>query len=111
MVQRSPHQEELARLMPVLERAGVPYAVRQAAVWIVTDDADYGDLGVLVRRSQWSGPFGGTRQIREPEVARAMRTCEMAGVDVRQKAIWKDRSIILQGLPDGELKDWLRNKY
>ena len=56
-VQRSPQQAELARLVPVLDKAGVPYAVRQAAVWIVTDNADYGDLGVLVSRSpsQMSG--------------------------------------------------------
>jgi hypothetical protein len=51
-VQRSPQQAELARLMPILDKARVPYAVRQAAVWIVTDNANYDDLGILVSRSQ-----------------------------------------------------------
>ena len=67
-VQRSPHQAELERLIPVLDKARVPYAVRQAAVWIVTDNADYGDLGILVSRSQFQ-MFGGTRQIKEYESA------------------------------------------
>jgi len=109
-VQRSPNQEELARLMPILERAGATYAVRQAAVWIVTDDANYKDLGSLVRRSQWSSPFGGTRLICEREAAEALRICETAGVEVRRKAIWQDREVILRGLEDGDLKNWLVNK-
>ncbi|MDR2773378.1 MAG: hypothetical protein LBC19_01320, partial [Tannerella sp.] len=40
-IQRSPKQEELARLMPVLEKAAENTLVKQAAVWIVTDNADF----------------------------------------------------------------------
>lgn len=105
-VQGSPHQAELARLMPILDRAGVNYATRQAAVWIVTDDASYSDLGVLVSRPAYAA-FGGTRTINEPETARAMKICDEAGIDITCKRIWKDRSTIIQGLPDGELKTWL----
>lgn len=105
-VQRSPNQDELARLMPVLDKAGVSYGVRQAAVWIVTDNADYDDLGILVSRSQFQ-LMGGTRVIGEEEAARAMRICEEAGIDVRQKAIWRDREKIAAGLGDGEMKRWL----
>ncbi len=108
-VRRSAHQEELARLMPVLEKARASYAVRQAAVWIVTDNADYGDLGILISRPAFQ-PFGGTRQIREPETAQAMRICEEAGMDITGKAIWGDREKILAGLEEGDLKTWLEQK-
>ena len=108
-VQRSPHQKELAKLMPVLGRAGVGYATRQAAVWIVTDDASYSDLGILVSRPQFQ-PFGGTRTINEEETARAMQICDEAGIDVTRKRIWGARKQILQGLKDGKLKKWLEQR-
>lgn len=108
-VQRSPHQEELARLMPVLNKARVSFATRQAAVWIVTDNASYSNLGILVSRPAYSA-FGGTRTIREAETARAMKICEEAGIDITRKRIWNDRQSILQGLADGELKTWLNEK-
>ncbi len=105
-IQRSPHQEELARLIPVLDKAGVNFATRQAAVWIVTDNASYSDLGNLVSRPAHS-PFGGTRMIREADVTRAMKLCTEAGIDIKSKAIWRDRQRILNGLEDEELKTWL----
>ena len=108
-VQRSPHQAELARLMPVLDKARVPYEVRQAAVWIVTDNANYRDLGVLVRRTSYQ-MFGGERQIKQQETARAMKLCEEAGINITRKRIWRDRNTVLQGLPDNELKKWLKSK-
>lgn len=106
IVQRSPHQQELARLMPVLDKAGVPYDVRQAAVWIVTDNADYGDMGILVSGSGGFGP----RVIVEEDAARAIQICEEAGIDIKGKAIWRDRQLILNGLEAGELKTWLDQK-
>jgi len=95
--------------MPILDKARVPYAVRQAAVWIVTDNASYGGLGILVSRSQFQ-MFGGTRQINEYESARAMKICDEAGIDVKRKAIWRDRQRILSGLKDEKLKKWLEDK-
>ena len=47
-VERSPAQPELAKLMPVLARTRVDSYTRQAAVWIVTDNASFEDLGILV---------------------------------------------------------------
>ena len=108
-VQRSPHQKELERLIPVLEKAGTGYATRQAAVWIVTDNASYSDLGILVSRSQFQA-FGGTRTIRETETAQAMRICTDAGIDITRKRIWNDRERILKGLGDAELKKWLEER-
>ncbi|MDR2451583.1 MAG: hypothetical protein LBE85_07420 [Candidatus Accumulibacter sp.] len=108
-VRRSPHQKELVRLMPLLDKASVPYATRQAAVWIVTDNASYSDLGILVSRPQFQ-PFGGTRTIREAETARAMKICAEAGIDITRKRIWSDRRTILRGLSDADLKKWLEEK-
>ncbi|AVD71674.1 hypothetical protein [Desulfobulbus oralis] len=106
-VRRSPQQRELARLMPVLEQARVDKATRQAAIWIVTDNASYEDLGILL-----ASPFGfgGTRVINEEEAAQAMRICDAAGINIRKKAIWRDRREIMSGLKNDDLKTWMRQK-
>ena len=105
-VRRSPQQAELVRLMPVLEEAQVDSATRQAAVWIITDNATYSDLGILV-----SGHFGtGSRRINEQKAAHAMKIIDEAGINIKRKAIWRDRQQIISGLEDGELKTWLQNK-
>ncbi len=103
-IARTPPQADLARLMPALASAQAPYAVRQAAVWILSDDADYIDLGVLV---QSANGYGGSRVILAPETARAMQIIDGAGIDITRRAIWRDRSEVLRQLPDGELKSWL----
>ena len=90
--------------MPILDKANVDYATSQAAVWIVTDNATYDDLGILVASSNGSD---GSRVIHEAEAARAMQICELAGINIKRKAIWGDRKIILSGLDDGELRKWL----
>jgi hypothetical protein len=104
---RSPDQGELGRLMPALERARVEAATRQAAVWIVTDNATYLDLGILLARQKG---IGGSRAINEQESARAMKICDEAGIDITRKAIWEDRQRIFMGLGEGELKTWLSHK-
>jgi outer membrane protein assembly factor BamD (BamD/ComL family) len=109
-VQRSPNQEELARLMPVLKKANVSYATRQAAVWIVTDDASYDDLGILVARSQYDDSFSGSRMINALEAARAMQICDQAGIDITGKQIWSDTDQIVEELRKGSVKTWLKSK-
>jgi outer membrane protein assembly factor BamD (BamD/ComL family) len=107
-VQRSPHQEELERVVKALSTAGRLYqGTRQAAVWIVTDNADYQDLGILV-----SGPVAGlgSRVIHETEAAQAMKIVDDAGIDITKKAIWHDRNLILQGVEDESLKTWLEQR-
>jgi len=101
-VQRSPQQKELAALMPVLNKANANMATKQAAVWIITDNAGYGDLGILT-----SSP-GNTRVIGYEAAARAMRVCSDAGIDITKKNIWRDRQAILNSLPEGDLKKWLQ---
>ncbi|MDR2775345.1 MAG: hypothetical protein LBC19_11515 [Tannerella sp.] len=100
-IQRSPKQEELARLMPVLEKAGEGTLVKQAAVWIVTDNADFDDLGTLI-------DSGHARAIGYETTARAMKACAEAGIDITKKRIWSDKETILSKLSAGELKNWLQ---
>ena len=95
--------------MPLLNKANVSFATRQAAVWIVTDNASYADLGSLISRPS-NLLFGGSRTIRENEAARAMKICEEVGIDITRKKIWIDKQIILRGLTDDELKKWIGKK-
>lgn len=106
-IRRAPQQKELQKLMPIVSKASVSSAVRQAAVWIVTDNADYEDMGILVASF---GPvaFGGSRVIDEEAVTRAMQLCDEAGINITAKAIWRDRNTILKGLKDEPLRKWLR---
>jgi hypothetical protein len=102
-VQRSPYQRELARLIPVLDKAGVEFVVWQAAVWIVTDNADYDQLGML-----GGGFMGfGARQIQAAETVQAMYLVAKAGIDVTKKRIWRDRHKIAEELQDEPLPHWL----
>jgi hypothetical protein len=85
------------------------YDVQQAAIWIVTDDATYADLGILVRSSSIGG-FQ-VRAITEEEAGRAMRLVDQAGVDITQRAIWHDRALIIAGIEDDpELVTWLQER-
>jgi hypothetical protein len=102
-IKRAPEQVELARLASLLNESNVEYATKQAAVWIVTDDATYGDLGTLVLQ------FGG-RVIGASQTAEAMQLCDKVGIDITRKAIWKDRDQILAGLEASTVKDWLTHK-
>ncbi|HPC94549.1 MAG TPA: hypothetical protein PLU87_06385 [Sedimentisphaerales bacterium] len=114
MVRRSPPEWQLAQLMPVLAQANVSADVRQAAVWIVTDDADYEDLGILT-----TSPFGfPARAISASDTARAMKICDEAGINIRYKAIWNDRDEIISELQSTEsnypeskpLRQWLEQR-
>jgi hypothetical protein len=97
---RSPNQAELVALMPVLNKAGADMETKQAAVWIVTDNANYSELGILV-----ASP-GNARAIGVNETARAMKICADAGIDITKKRIWNDKKIIVDKLPAGTLKSF-----
>lgn len=95
---------ELQKLMAVINKQDVSFATRQASVWIVTDDPGYDGLGTL-RESFYGMP--GARTINEPEAARAMQLCAEAGIDIKMKRIWRDKTVILAGLTDETVKTWL----
>ena len=91
--------------MPALDKAGAGYPTRQAAVWMVTDDASYADLGILV----FDG-IGG-RVIGADDAAQAMMIAEQAGIDVTRKRIWQDRQQVLAKMTtDGPAMTWLEAK-
>jgi hypothetical protein len=100
-IQRSSGQEELARLMPLLEKTAAHTLVKQAAVWIVTDNADFDDLGILTDANN-------ARSIWYETATRAMKACYEAGIDITKKRIWNDSETILSKLSAGELKKWLQ---
>ena len=94
-----------ARLLPVLkalEKAGASREDSQAAVWIITDNTDFDELGAMVH--------DGTRSIDANSAARAMRAIDQNGVDITKKAIWADRNTILNGITDQTLKAWLKGR-
>jgi hypothetical protein len=98
---------ELQALIAAIEASGDEwpgYTVAQAATWIITDNADYDALGILV--GTW-GDGTQTREIGPDEAAAAMRLLQTAGIDVRGKAIWGDRGAVLEGIEDADLRDWL----
>lgn len=107
-VQKAPAAEELQRLAPLLARAGAGAAVAQAAVWIVTDDATFQQLGLLVLSSD--GGISGRRAIDEVDAATAMSLCAEAGIDVERRAIAKDEFLLVHGLasPRAEVVEWCR---
>ncbi|OAM90700.1 hypothetical protein OH491_02830 [Termitidicoccus mucosus] len=92
-----PDDAELKCLMTVLKGKDAPYATKQAAIWIVTDNAGYDDLGSL----QTSRDGRVLRTITEIEAAEAMQLCVEAGIDIKKKNIWNDRVKIFAGLPEG----------
>lgn len=78
---------EIVKFFPIANRAFASYETKQAGVWIVTDDADYRALGILV------GGFGGGngRAINAGEAADAMALLEKSGIDVTSHSIWRQR--------------------
>jgi hypothetical protein len=112
-IRRAPAQRALQKLMPVLDRAAAGVAVRQAAVWILSDDASYGDLGTLIQVTGFDPFGGGTPMINAAEAVRAMQLIDEAGIPLAEKAIWWDRDQLLEELRDRgetELATWLRDR-
>jgi len=124
-VQRSPDQEDLEKAMPVLGRAGIQYPATQAAVWIITDNADYSELGKLRTKDRFAAPTyydatgqgnlvaienPGNRVIHEKDAALAMRLLDGAGIDITRKRIWIDKKKITDNLKDESLGGWIRER-
>ncbi len=106
-VKRLPQQAELARAASALAAAGASSAVKQAAIWIISDDATYDDLGELI---EGYSEYSGTRVIDETVAARALRILASAGIDITTKRIWRDKTQILRGITDPDLKQWLSSR-
>lgn len=96
-----PASGELTKVAEALQHETTDFGTRQAAIWIVTDDANYFDLGIL---------HDGARQIIGTlQAARAMKICDDAGIDITRKAIWWHRGLIFSSAAvtaDPDLQNW-----
>lgn len=112
-VARTASSDDLERLAVVLDNVDPPFPVVQAAVWIVTDDADYTDLGILESRRSTPATIQltGTRTIRHTDAARAMQLCSQAGVDIKQRAVWGDLLFILDKCEDNGVAEWFAREF
>ena len=88
VIPRAPNPD-LIKLSTVLN-VHTPHDVAQAAIWIITDNATYEDLGILRTSSTYSIGSPGYRTIGAKETLEAIKLLDSAGINVRSKAIWKD---------------------
>jgi hypothetical protein len=109
-MQPAPPDDDLARLVAGLAAADPGLAARQAAVWIVADDATYAELRryVVNPLEYWmSGRPGDERWTFGPEEAvSAMQAIDDAGLGLRQRAIWNDRREIFWALLTADADGW-----
>jgi hypothetical protein len=89
-IQRQPSPPVLTDLIDRLNAPGIEYPVQQAAVWIMTDDATFDELGVLVKDSRF-----GQSVITEQDALWAMKLLDESGIDLREHAIWADFNQLL----------------
>ena len=80
-------------------------AQMQSAVWIISDNANYEELGALVTTenllSRWQNIPAGTRVLDAHSVAVALVLLKECGINVESKRIWRDRFIVYENLDDG----------
>jgi hypothetical protein len=104
-VQRLPNDTLLSKVARILDEVSVSIAVRQAAVWIVTDDANFQDLGILT-----TGGISGlssARTIDEMDAWCAIAICSAAGVDVYSKRIMRDDRALAEEFNKDDVR-WVR---
>jgi hypothetical protein len=104
-IQRTPEPPELTEVIDKLNSAKVDYPVEQAAIWIVTDDATFDELGMLVEGSRF-----GASTINEKDAVRAMMLVDEAGLYIRNYAIWGDRTQLIGKVTEPDLSAWLDNQ-
>ena len=102
---RTPKQPELTRIIDKLNSAGVDYPIEQAAIWIVTDNATFDDLGLLVEGSRF-----GAAIINENDAVRAMLLVNQAGIDISKEAIWWESASLISKVTDPDLLAWLEDQ-
>jgi alpha-glucoside transport system substrate-binding protein len=93
----------MTRLMRVLDDTNAGYTVAQAATWIVSDNANYSDLGILITTPSRA------RAIDKAAAGRAMQLVDEAGIDIAGRRIWRDRNTIAEGA-DPSFGEWLQDR-
>lgn len=100
--------DALAKLANVLDLKSPTPSVRQAAVWILTDNANFSDLGTLVvgPASPLPGlapPSPSVRSISALDAVNAMMIIDSSNIDITKKSIWTDRKKLVKIINDAEL--------
>jgi hypothetical protein len=85
--------EDLRKVMEVIAKKNPGEVVTQVAVWIVTDDISRDKLD-----SRYVRGFGGTPAASDEDVIKAMALVEEAGIDLKEKKIYKEKISALSGL-------------
>jgi len=97
----SPQAEDLRKLMEVIAKKNPGEVVTQVAVWIVTDNISRDELDSRYRRFGVFDvfPFAGVEAAASDEdVIKAMALVEEAGIDLKEKKIYKERISAIRGL-------------
>jgi len=101
---KAPCQHELSNLIKVVKKTGTDFAELQAAIWIITVNANYDDLNKLITYGEPSGK----RIINEREVLGALKLCSEAGINIFCRSIWSDKKEIFDGAQGEEYKNIMR---
>jgi HEAT repeat protein len=88
--------QELARLMLSPQLGQLESLQVQAAVWIVTDNATYSELGILRNSQSMASAIGAFN------ATAGLRACQRAGIDIASRRIWDDRGALIAELEDDE---------
>ncbi len=104
-IERDPTPATLTYLIDRLNDAGAEYPVQQAAIWIVTDDAAYDELGMLVKDTRF-----GQSVITEDDALQALKAVDETGINIHRLAIWEDFSQLAANISDPQLTAWVADQ-
>ena len=102
-----PRSHELTRAVQAVTLFSDSIEVRQAAVWIITDNSNFAELGALGGRRA-GDPGRGGRLISADDAALALKLMQDAGVSTQGRRIWQSRLYMIGEVRDPTLRQWLQ---
>jgi hypothetical protein len=106
----TPPNEDLARLIAFFQHVMPDMRLRQAAVWIATDDATFSELQKYMDAYAQADldPYTGEEDTHfgAEEAINAIQIVEAAGFDLHNYAIWSDREEIFWDLLSKDSYGW-----
>jgi len=108
-IEAAPPDEDLRRLVEAIERG--PYtthAVKQIAVWVVTNDVSRAALDSRYRSSTFGISLVSSPAASDEEVIRALWLVQDAGIPVQEKTLFAERVSLVRALASGdaEVREW-----
>ena len=101
-VQGFPMPVKLQTLIGKLDGNDYDFPIEQAAVWIITDDASYDELGVLVKDTRFGTPVIGV-----DAAVQAMMLVDDPETPINQTAIWHDLGQFAGKVTESSLSTWV----